>query len=61
MDTADPVALIEHLEPDALRRQIAELDRQRRALVILLRAAVARERRGPQGDAQPAAEGGRHA
>jgi hypothetical protein len=41
----DPVALVDQLEPDALRAQLAELDRQSRALRVLLRAAIARERR----------------
>jgi hypothetical protein len=43
--TANPAALIETLEPDQIRYQIAELDRQQRALRVLLRAAVARERK----------------
>jgi hypothetical protein len=42
--TIDPVALVDGLEPDAIRSRIAELDRQSRALRVLLRAAVARER-----------------
>ena len=42
--TIDPVALVDGLEPDAIRWRIAELDRQSRALRVLLRAAVARER-----------------
>jgi hypothetical protein len=41
----DPVALVDQLEPDAIRTRLAELDRQSRALRVLLRAAVARERR----------------
>jgi hypothetical protein len=35
---------VDSLEPDAIRTRIAELDRQSRALRVLLRAAVARER-----------------
>jgi hypothetical protein len=42
----DPVALIDRLEPDLIRERLTELDRQTRALRVLLRAAIARERRG---------------
>jgi hypothetical protein len=42
--TDDPLALVERLDPETLRERIRELDRQRRALAVLLRAAVARER-----------------
>ena len=42
--TNDPVALVDSLEPKALRSRIEELDRQTRALRVLLRAAIARER-----------------
>jgi hypothetical protein len=45
LPSTDPVALVESLEPGVLRTRIAELDRQARALKILLRAAVAREKR----------------
>jgi hypothetical protein len=41
---ADPVTLVDRLEPDAIRERLVELDRQSRALRVLLRAAVARER-----------------
>ncbi len=49
MDTAatiltDPVAIVDSLEPDDLRERIAGLDRRSRALRVLLRAVVARER-----------------
>jgi hypothetical protein len=53
--TTDPVALVDALEPDVIRERIADLDRQIRALRVLLRAAVARERRvRPTGAAVPA-------
>jgi hypothetical protein len=53
--TTDPVALVDALEPDVIRERIADLDRQSRALRVLLRAAVARERRvRPTGAAMPA-------
>ncbi len=42
--TADPVAMVDALNPDAIRSRLVELDRQSRALRVLLRAAVARER-----------------
>jgi hypothetical protein len=41
----DAVALIERLDPDAIRNRLAELDRQSRALRVLLRSALARQRR----------------
>lgn len=44
MDPTDAADLIERLDPQTLRDRIAELDRRRRALAILLRAAVARDR-----------------
>jgi hypothetical protein len=44
-NTADPIGLLEQVSADAVRERIAELDDQRRALVVLLRAARARERR----------------
>jgi hypothetical protein len=40
----DPVALVDSLQPDAIRGRLAELERQSRALRVLLRTAVARER-----------------
>ena len=40
----DPVALVDSLQPDAIRGRLAELERQSRALRVLLRSAVARER-----------------
>jgi hypothetical protein len=47
MDTTtlptDAVTLIENLDPDVIRDRLAELDRQSRALRVLLRSAVARQ------------------
>jgi hypothetical protein len=45
MAAEDPITIIDRLNPSQLRRQIAELDQQRRALVVLLRAACARDRK----------------
>jgi hypothetical protein len=42
--TADPVGLLGQLSADVIRARMAELDAQRRALAVLLRAAAARER-----------------
>jgi hypothetical protein len=60
---ADPVALVDSLEPVAIRDRLAELDRQSRALRVLLRAAVARERqtRRRLAAAASSVEGGGHA
>jgi hypothetical protein len=44
-EAPDPVALVDGLDAAAIRARIAELERQGRALRVLLRAAVARERR----------------
>ena len=41
---ADPAALVESLDAESLRRQIAERERQLNALRVLFRAARARER-----------------
>jgi len=40
----DPIALVESLEPDALRAKLNELEDQRRAVSVLLRAALVRQR-----------------
>jgi hypothetical protein len=56
----DPVTLVDGLDPDAIRKQLDDLDRQSSALRVLLRAAIARKRaaqRQQSGDAQR--EGGR--
>jgi hypothetical protein len=42
--TTDPVLFLDQLQPDAIRERLVELERQSRALRVLLRAAVARER-----------------
>jgi hypothetical protein len=41
----DPVALVERLDATQLREEIARLDEKQRALRVLLRAAMVRERR----------------
>jgi hypothetical protein len=43
MDTADLTTLLADLSPADLRKRIADLDRQRSALAVLLRAASARQ------------------
>jgi hypothetical protein len=40
----DPATLIEQLDAEAIRARLAEMDRQSRALRVLLRSAVARQR-----------------
>ena len=42
--TSDPLALLDQLDAAALRRRLDQLDRERSALMVLLRAARARER-----------------
>ena len=55
---ADPVAMVDQLEPDVIRARLVELDRQSRALRVLLRAAVARERVAHRRAAPPLPAGG---
>jgi hypothetical protein len=54
MSTAEISRLLTDLDPADLRQRIAELDRERSALAVLLRAATARqlgrERRPGRGD-----------
>jgi hypothetical protein len=55
----DPVGLVDQLEPDLIRDRLADLDRQSRALRVLLRAAIARERQAQRRHAVGAShEGG---
>jgi hypothetical protein len=42
--SSDPLQVIDQLDSQQLRDALARLERQRSALVVLLRAAVARER-----------------
>jgi hypothetical protein len=42
--TVDPIAIVDGLDAETIRLHLAELERQSRALRVLLRAAVARER-----------------
>ena len=44
MASADPISLIESLDPSELRSRLELLDRQQSALRVLLRAALARQR-----------------
>jgi hypothetical protein len=51
----DPVRIVDSLDPDALLAEVAELTRRRDAVLVLLRAARARQRgRHPR---QPRQEG----
>jgi hypothetical protein len=52
MDTAhtplsDPAALLEQLDADAIRHRIDEIDHERQALLVLLRAAQRMKRDKP--------------
>jgi hypothetical protein len=47
---ADPVELIRQLDPDVIRNRIEELDRERDALLVLLRSA---QRKKPDSRAKP--------
>jgi hypothetical protein len=48
MSTPDSIAIIEQLDPAALAERLRNLDDERKAVVILLRAAHAREKRQPR-------------
>lgn len=37
--TADPIALLRDIDPDNIRDHLARMERERRALLVLLRAA----------------------
>jgi len=43
MSTQEITRILSELDPAELRQRIAELDRERSALAVLLRAAVARQ------------------
>jgi hypothetical protein len=49
----DPTAVVEALDPQAIRAKLEDLDRQRSAWLILLRAALARRRGERQRPAGP--------
>jgi hypothetical protein len=51
---ADPVALVRELDAEAIRSRLDDLDRERAALMVLLRAAQRAHRD------RPATKGGRH-
>jgi hypothetical protein len=53
IDTADPVAILEALDADTLRRRLDDLDAARAAVLTLLRAARARERSRCRGTHRP--------
>ena len=42
--STDPAAIVDALDPEAIRAQLADLDRRADALRVLLRAALARRR-----------------
>jgi hypothetical protein len=55
MEHADPLTLIDQLDPEVIEAQLAELGRQRDALRVLLKAARARDKR-PAPEVPPAPE-----
>lgn len=46
MSTNDPTQLVNDLDPEAIARQLDDLERTESALRVLLRAARARQRQG---------------
>jgi hypothetical protein len=43
--SSDPTTIVDHLDTAELRRRLMQLDRERSAVIVLLRAALARDRR----------------
>lgn len=58
--TTDPIALVDALSVEEIIAKINDLDRQVKALRVLLRAARARERPEPEPAKAPPAKGARH-
>jgi hypothetical protein len=54
----DPAALVEQLDPEAIRDRLHELGRQARALRVLLRAALTRQKDADRPRRPPAATKG---
>jgi hypothetical protein len=42
--TTDPVELVRQLKPDEIRQRLNTMERERRALLVLLRAALANQK-----------------
>jgi hypothetical protein len=55
--SSDPLTIIDRLDSTQLKARLAKLDKQRSALIVLLRATLARERSGRR----PRKRGARHA
>ncbi len=54
MEQADPLNLVDHLDPEVIEAQLDELARRREALKVLLRAARARDKlRAPDAPQAP--------
>lgn len=45
---SDPVSLIRQLDPHLIRQRLSEMEKQRQALLVLLRAALAAKRQEVQ-------------
>ena len=56
LPAVDPVELVRQLDPDTIRTRLEQIDREREALLVLLRAA---RRAKPLGHPAANAEGGR--
>jgi hypothetical protein len=55
--SSDPLSIIDNLNSIQLRARLTRLDKQRSALIVLLRATLARERK----ERRPRKRGARHA
>lgn len=54
--TTDPLDLLNRLTPEAISERMAQLDRERRSLAILLRSLRARDRRVSAGSRERVVE-----
>jgi hypothetical protein len=54
---SDPESILKQLDPEQLAAKLRELDGDRRAVMILLRAARAREKRGDRRMSTDSSEG----
>ncbi len=61
MDTADALAALRTLTPDAIRARLDELEAEAQSLRTLLRATLARERIAQRSAPDRPRSGGRHA
>jgi hypothetical protein len=50
MENADPIQLLNSIDPEQITLRLSELEAERESLRVLLRAALARRRQRPKDD-----------